>query len=286
VTGSAAQATFTLRHVEGMLGLGRGVIAGLIDAGFVSPSRGRRNEYRFTFQDVVLLRTAFELKSANVPSRRLLRSLQRLKSKLPDELPLSGLRIRAIGNDIAVRTADAQWEADSGQLLMDFEIAAPAGTISFLQKVSRTVVSPDVAPRSAVDWFAEGERLEAADPAAAEAAYRQALAAIPARIDAALNLGVMLCDAGRCTEAIDLYDRALLLSPASAALHFNRAIALEDQGRHREAVAGYERCLQLDARFHDAHFNAARLYENLGELRSAVRHYSAYRRLQQQDQPH
>ena len=281
MTGSAAQAPFTLRHVEGMLGLGRGVIAGLIDAGFVSPSRGRRNEYRFTFQDVVLLRTAFELKSANVPSRRLLRSLQRLKSKLPEELPLSGLRIRAIGNDIAVRTADAQWEADSGQLLMDFEVAAPAGTISFLQKVTH-----DAAPRSTVDWFEEGERLEAADPAAAEAAYRQALMATPANIDAALNLGVMLCEAGRCTEAIELYDRALLHSPASAALHFNRAIALEDQGRHREAVTGYERCLKLDARFHDAHFNAARLYENLGELRSAVRHYSAYRRLQQHDQPH
>jgi tetratricopeptide (TPR) repeat protein len=281
VTGSAAQAPFTLRHVEGMLGLGRGVIAGLIDAGFVAPSRGRRNEYRFTFQDVVLLRTAFELKAANVPSRRLLRSLQRLKSKLPEELPLSGLRIRAIGNDIAVRTADAQWEADSGQLLMDFEVAAPGGTISFLQKAAR-----EAAPRSTADWFEEGERLEAADPRAAEAAYRRALEATPANVDAAMNLGVLLCEAGRGTEAIELYDRALAHAPASAALHFNRAIALEDQGRHREAAAGYERCLQLDERFHDAHYNAARLYEKLGEMRSAVRHYSAYRRLQQQDQPH
>jgi tetratricopeptide (TPR) repeat protein len=234
VTGSAAQAPFTLRHVEGMLGLGRGVIAGLIDAGFVAPSRGRRNEYRFTFQDVVLL-----------------------------------------------RTADAQWEADSGQLLMDFEVAAPGGTISFLQKAAR-----EAAPRSTADWFEEGERLEAADPRAAEAAYRRALEATPANVDAAMNLGVLLCEAGRGTEAIELYDRALAHAPASAALHFNRAIALEDQGRHREAVAGYERCLQLDERFHDAHYNAARLYEKLGEMRSAVRHYSAYRRLQQQDQPH
>ncbi len=108
-----------------MLGLTRRVIANLIAAGFVTPLRGARNAYRFSFQDVVLLRTAHQLREAQIPPRRLLRSLKQLKAKLPDQMPLSGLRIKVIGNDVAVRDADAIWEDPSGQLVMDFELAPP-----------------------------------------------------------------------------------------------------------------------------------------------------------------
>ena len=67
-------APYTLKRLEEMLGFGRGVITGLIEAGFVAPSRGARNEYRFTFQDVVLLRTAYQLRAARIPARRVLNS--------------------------------------------------------------------------------------------------------------------------------------------------------------------------------------------------------------------
>ena len=95
--------TYSLRDLESMLGVSRAVIAGLIAAGFVTPSRGKRREYRFTFQDVVLLRTAHSLQAARIPPRKILQSLKRLKDTLPDELPLSGLRITAVGNEIAVK---------------------------------------------------------------------------------------------------------------------------------------------------------------------------------------
>ena len=42
--------------------------SGLIASGFVAPSRGPRNEYRFTFREVVLLRTAVELQAARHPA--------------------------------------------------------------------------------------------------------------------------------------------------------------------------------------------------------------------------
>jgi tetratricopeptide (TPR) repeat protein len=278
VTAAAVDAPYTLRSIEEMLGLGRGVVASLINAGFVSPARGARNEYRFTFQDVVLLRTAHHLRSAKIPPRRLLRSLQQLKAKLPAEVPLTGLRIRAVGNDVAVRNADAQWEAGSGQLLMDFEVASVQGTVSFLQRAPLPGDAVAV-PRTAEDWFSEGEQLEAADRVGAEVAYREALSAAPGHANAALNLGALLCENGRCAEAIDLYDRAIALSPEQPLLHFNRAIALEDQHRDREALSSYQRCLQLAPDLADAHFNAARLHEKLGERQGALRHYSAYRRL-------
>ncbi|MBC7782087.1 MAG: tetratricopeptide repeat protein [Proteobacteria bacterium] len=274
----SSEAFYTLRDIEDMLGLGRRIVGNLIAAGFVSPRRGARNEYRFSFQDVVLLRTAYTLRAANIPPRRMLRSLKSLRAKLPTELPLSGLRITAIGNDVAVRDGAAQWEAESGQLLMDFEVASSTkGTVSFLDRHKAPVVG---APSTAAQWFARGEELEGEDKPAAEAAYRRALALAPDHAYAYVNLGAMLCESGRCAEAVSLYDEAIGICPDASLLHFNRAIALEDLHRERIALASYERCLELAPDFADAHYNAARLHEKLGQMQGALRHYSAYRRLQ------
>ena len=146
----------------------------MIAEGFVAPTRGPRNEWRFTFQDLMLLRTAHALQASKIPPRKILRSLARLKATLPQELPLTGLRITAIGADVAVRDRDGQWQADSGQLLMDFDVAPLAGSVAFLARDT----SPP-APPGAPAWFERGLALEATDPAAAEAAYRQALALAP-----------------------------------------------------------------------------------------------------------
>ena len=278
MTKSAVEAPYTLRNIEEMLGLGRSVVSSLISGGFVSPARGARNEYRFTFQDVVLLRTAYHLRAAHIPPRRMLRSLKQLRSKLPDELPLSGLRITAVGNNVAVREGNSQWEAETGQLLMDFEVANAQGTVAFLQPGP---AGGQAAPPDAAEWFARGEQLEQDDSVAAEAAYRQALSLAADHVDAYVNLGALLCEAGRCAEAVALYDLAIERCPNVSLLHFNRAIALEDQHQEPEALASYERCLALAPDLADAHFNAARLYAKNGQPQRALRHYNTYRRLHQ-----
>jgi len=278
VTKQSLEQPYTLRSIEAMLGISRAVVTGLVNAGFVTPTRGLRNEYRFTFRDVVLLRTAYGLRAAKIPPRKIVRSLDRLKAALPRELPLTGLRITAVGNDIAVRDGSAQWEAESGQLLMDFDVTPKGGSVAFLQR------SPPADPsalRTAEAWFSRAEELEAAESmAAAEAAYRESVKLAPRLSDAWLNLGALLCDANRCTEAVALYDEALKHCPEAAPLYFNRAIALEDQNRTAEAIASYDACLRLAPDTADAHYNAARLYEALGNAQKAVRHLSAYRRLQ------
>lgn len=268
--------TYTLRDIESMLGLSRPVVAGLIDAGFVHPARGARNEYRFTFQDVVLLRTARSLQQASIPPRKILRSLRRLKATLPGELPLAGLRIAAVGNDVAVCEGRTQWQAESGQLLFDFEVQPTAGgNVRLLSRSARRDEEP-----ATTDWFERGAALEASDMGGAEAAYRRALDEAPEHVDAALNLGVMLCDSNRCAEAVCVYERALQERPDEPLLYYNLGVALEDQGRNADAIAAYDACLALSPKFADAHFNAARLHELLGEQRQAIRHYSEYRRLQ------
>ena len=130
---AAVETPYTVRDLVPMLGLSRGAITALVSAGYVRPARGSRNEFRFSFQDVVLLRTALELRAANIPARRLMQALRQLNRQLPDEVPRSGLRIRAIGNEVAVREGDAQWDAQTGQFLFDFGVAATGGTIAFLK---------------------------------------------------------------------------------------------------------------------------------------------------------
>jgi tetratricopeptide (TPR) repeat protein len=274
---------YTIRSIQEMLGLSRGVIAGMIAAGFVAPGRGPRNEYRFTFQDVVLLRTAAELQAARIAPRRILQALRRLREKLPAQLPFAGLRISAVGNDVTVKEGASQWQAESGQLVMDFQFAPAGGTVTYLPHPAAVsaVAQKAAASADAIDAaFALGEALESTDRRAAEAAYRRVLALDPDHADAYLNLGALLCEARRCREAVALYDEALRRKPGEALLHFNRAVALEDQGRPMEAIAAYNASLQLQPDLADAHYNAARLHEQLGDAKNAVRHFSAYRRLE------
>jgi len=278
VTVDHPETPHTLRSIQEMLGLSRSAIAGLIANGFVRPARGPRNAYRFSFRDVVLLRTAHDLQAADIPTRKILRALQRLKATLPEELPLTGLRITAVGSSIAVRDRESQWEAETGQLLMDFDIAATRGAVAFVDR--RRNEEPSANAASAEALFAKGEELESTDMKAAEAAYRKALALAPGHADAYLNLGAILCESGRAAEAVVLYDEALRRIADVPLLHFNRAVALEDVGRLAEALDAYEHCLRLDASIADAHFNAARLHDHLGHRREAIRHFSAYRRLQ------
>ncbi|HZP11566.1 MAG TPA: MerR family transcriptional regulator, partial [Nevskiaceae bacterium] len=70
---------YGVREVEKMLRLPRSTIRALIDAGFVAPARGPRNTYLFSFQDLIILRTAQTLASAKIPAKRINRSLKELR---------------------------------------------------------------------------------------------------------------------------------------------------------------------------------------------------------------
>lgn len=270
---ATTDAPYTLRRVQELLGLSPTVVRTLVARGFVSPARGPRNELRFTFRDLLLMKTAEGLRRAQVPTRRIVASLQSLRSELPDDAPLTGLRITSAGADVAVREASGMREATTGQFLLDFEVQVAAGTI----------VSVEDAPASAAvappDWFSIGEGLETTDPAKAEEAYRQALADDPLHVDALVNLGALMCERGRCLEATALFDAAVAAGASSALLHFNHAMALEDVGDARRAEAAYRAALEVDPGMMDAHYNLALLLERRGEGQGALRHFSAYRRL-------
>jgi len=273
----------SLRGTRQASGLSRHAVAKLIELGFVDPARGPDGAWRFSFQEMVLLRSAHDLRAAGIPTRQILRSLRRLKGSLPPEAPVGGLRITAVGDRIAVRAGDSQWEPDTGQLVMDFTVApgpGSTGSSASVSHLSKPVAKKGGGPPIDVDAiFAQAEDLEETDAGAAEAADRRVLALQPAHAHAYLNLGFMMCEAQRCEEAVSLLDEAILHCPDDPLVHYNRAVALEGLGRVAEALESYEQCLRLQPDLADAHQNAGLLYAREGQKQMAIRHFSAYRRL-------
>jgi tetratricopeptide (TPR) repeat protein len=216
---------YGVREVEKLLRMPRSTIESFVKAGFVSPVRGPRNALRFSFQDLIVLRTAQALASAAVPPKRITRSLKELRRHLPASMPLSGLSIGAEGNRVVVKEGASRWQAESGQYLLAFEGDPAAGDL----KVMAQKPPLEGAADDGYELHQAGRLREA------EAAYRRELAAGD---DPALqyNLGVLLEDLGRKAEAMDMYRAALRGDPRMADCHYNLALLFEAAGRPRDAI--------------------------------------------------
>ncbi|MGF6931155.1 tetratricopeptide (TPR) repeat protein [Paraburkholderia sp. UCT70] len=273
MTRGSAVHTFSLREVQSLLGVSRRALQILIDAGFVQPSRGARNDLRFTFREVVLLRTALKLRGSRIPPRRVLQALSRIKDQLPDVAPLSGVRITAVGDAVAVTAGAAQWDAVSGQLLLDFEVADVKGDVTFLD---RAPTSQSARRKQAQDWYSLAEQLQATDAVGAEAAYRKAIELSPEPdFHAYNNLGALLAgDSSRCGHALKVFDEALKHFADAELLHANRAVVLEEMGRLEDAAASYLRCVEINEKNDQAAFEHALLLEKLRRYEEAMQAYA------------
>lgn len=261
------------REVARMLGLSVGQVRAFVRAGFLEPSRGPRGELRFSFHDLVLLRTAQGLVQARIPPRRVKQALRQLRERLPEGSALRGLRIAAEGDRIVVGDGAARWQADSGQVMFDFEIA------DLERKVAPLSHAPRLRGPSAEALYEQGCELEEDDPDAACAAYERAIALDPRHADAHVNLGRLLHEAGDAEAAAEHYRIAAEARPDDATAAFNLGVALEDLERPAEAVAAYERAVAADPACADAHYNLAGLHERTGSPAAALRHLRTYRKL-------
>jgi tetratricopeptide (TPR) repeat protein len=273
---------YTARDVAKLLGLTVGQVRAWARAGLLAPERGERGEYRFTFQDLVLLQAAKELLAARIPARKVRRALARLRDQLPTGRPLSAVRIVADGKRILVRDGMALWNPESGQELFDFEVAELARKVAPLARQAAPEARSMEGELGAEDWYELGCEIEPTLPEQARDAYRRAIELDPHHVDAHVNLGRLLHEAGELAAAEAHYRLALAARPDDATASYNLGVVLEDRGQPRDAVAAYERALSLDPSCADAHYNLARLYERLGQRRSALRHLDAYRKLSEE----
>jgi len=163
---------YGVRDIEKLLGLKRSAIRALIKAGFVTPQRGPRDAWLFSFQDLIVLRTAQALSASLVPYRRITKALKELRRNLPDEMPLSGLRIAAVGDTVVVKEGDARWQAETGQYLLAFEGDPAAGALNVVEQMPARTEPRHGAERAP----AADDALEQHDTNAAIEAYRRQIA--------------------------------------------------------------------------------------------------------------
>ncbi len=272
--------SFTTRDVARLLGLSETQVRSHARAGFLTPGRGPRNDYRFSFQDLVLLRTARELAQSRVSSHRIRSALRHLARELPSGRSLSEIKITAEGQNLVVHEGESAWNPESGQLQIAFGCPEPAGPAASATRSMGHDRPPDTA-RCAWDWFDLALELEAADPGRAYEAYTRALFEDPQLWDAHVNLGRLLQLAGRTREAIEHYHSAIRGGSTDPTASFNLGTACEELRRWNQAITAYHRALEIDGQYADAHFNLARLYEQRGQRAAALRHLRAYQRLVQ-----
>jgi tetratricopeptide (TPR) repeat protein len=271
---------YGVRDVEKLLRLPRSTIRALIDAGFVSPARGARGAWQFSFQDLIVLRTAQALADANVPQRRITKSMRELRRHLPDAMPLSGLSISAVADRVVVRERGSRWQAETGQYLLEFDGNPADGSLSVIERKKAAAASKAAEPSwGAQEWFERGIALERGNAEAALLAYERAVAADPLFLDAHINLGRLLHEAKRFAKAEHVYRKAIKGCGDDPLLLYNLGVLLDDLDRKPEAVATYEAALRGDPALADCHYNLALLCEQLAMPKEAIRHMSRYRAL-------
>jgi tetratricopeptide (TPR) repeat protein len=270
---------YSAREVAKLLGLPVSRVHAYVRAGFLRPARVSKREMAFSFQDVVVLRTASELVRSRIAPSRVKRILKKLASDLPEGRSLAGMTIVADGNRVVARAGGERWNPESGQRLFDFDVADLAESARPIVRRAALLARSAETELDADAWYEMGVHLEIAAPDDARDAYRRALELAPSHAEAHVNLGRLLHEQGELAAAEEQYRAALFVRPDSVPAAFNLGVVLEDRGHGDEAVGVYERLLKRDRDCADAHFNLARLYERSGRKIASLRHLKEYQRL-------
>ena len=291
--------SYGVTDVEKLLRLPRRTIRALIEAGFVTPARDARKRWQFSFQDLIVLRTAQALADAKVPAKRITAALKELRRQLPGSMPLSGLAIGAAGKHVVIRDGANRRQVESGQYLLGFEGDPGAGKLRVIERAAvgaasaATGLDPKTIAAKAAptantsaanvadeDWYERGIELEeAGEREAAIKAYERAVAEDPPRVDGHINLGRLLHEAKRLAQAEQVYRTGLRICGEDPVLLFNLGVLLEDRGREADAMKAYETALHGDPGLADCHYNLSLLYQKQQKPKEALRHMAQYRRL-------
>jgi tetratricopeptide (TPR) repeat protein len=202
-----------------------------------------------------------------------------LKQKIAGlEYPLSEVKFLPEGRKLSVQVAGQRMEPISGQILFDFETAAPTGVKSFPAEppVNRAAVE-----KEAEFWFQRGLELEESGAPVQDTieAYTKSVKLNPHAAGALVNLGTIHYRMRRYREAEKFYVQAIEADSAYPLAHFNLGNLYDEEGRLEKAEEYYKTALLLKTQYADAHYNQALLCERRGESLKAVHHWKTYLKL-------
>lgn len=234
----------------------------------------------YGFKELLALRTLLKLRAARVASSQIRRALTALGVKLRGiHDPLTQLKIYADGKRIRVDIEGRAMEAESGQLLLDFDRVELKRLLEFRAPEQ---LSADRTRRAAAEhWFQRGLELEQTGAPLEEIieAYQKAVELDPTSAGALVNLGTIQFNARDFKEAERYYLEALEADPRYALAHFDLANLYDERGDRMRALEHYQSALEISPTYADAHYNVALLFQASNQPMKAVRHWTEYLKL-------
>ena len=234
----------------------------------------------YGFREMVALRTLERLRRARVKPAQIRRALAALTEKLSHiEDPLAQLRLYADGKKIRVEVEGSSMEAESGQLLLNFDQVELNRLLEF-----RARENPNAERDRRMEaerWFQQGLDLEQTGAPVDQVidAYEKSLKLDPLSAGALVNLGTIYFNGRNWKEAERYYREALTADPEYALAHFDLANLYDERGERGKALDHYQNALRIAPHYADAHYNLALLYQGSNQPMKAVHHWTVYLKL-------
>ncbi|MEP6963626.1 MAG: tetratricopeptide repeat protein, partial [Acidobacteriota bacterium] len=234
----------------------------------------------YGFKDLLALRTIMKLRRAHRPVNQIGRAVHALATKLRGVSdPLTQLTLYTDGKRIRVEVDGGTMEAESGQLLLNFDEVELTRLLEFRAPDSGAA---DRERRLTADrWFQQGLEMEQSGAPHGEVieAYSKAIELDPHAAGAMVNLGTLHFNARNWREAERYYKQALVADPNYPLAHFDLANLHDERGDRTQAVEHYLEALRISPNYADAHYNIALLYQGSNQPMKAVRHWTTYLKL-------
>jgi tetratricopeptide (TPR) repeat protein len=234
----------------------------------------------YGFRELLALRTLIKLRHSRVPPRQIRSALEALIKKLRGvEDPLTELKLYVQGKKIRVELEGHSMDAESGQLLLDFNPAELSRLLEFRPKENPRAEREQ--RQAAEHWFQRGLDLESTGAPAEQVigAYLKAIDLDPASAGALVNLGTVYFNARDFNRAEQYYVLATQADPEYALAHFDLGNLCDERGDRARALEYYQTALRISPNYADAHYNIALLYQGEQQPMKAVHHWRAYLKL-------
>ena len=208
VAGFAPRQAYSREETRRLLNISERRLKGWERQKLVSPCE------TYGFRELVALRTLERLRSARVAPAQIRRALAALAEKLSHiQDPLTQLKLYADGKKIRVEVEGRAMEAESGQLLLDFDPVELNRLLEFRGKDTGQAEREKKA--EAERWFQRGLELEQTGGPSEEVieAYRKSLELDPRSAGALVNLGTIYFNAREWKQAERYYQQALEADP-------------------------------------------------------------------------